>query len=115
MKDRRLLHAYCHRAKELEQGKETLHAAASAAFLEFQREIALKYEGLRNVAVKLATFDCLLSFAIVAANEGYSRPEYVPESSLVIKGGRHPMVSILSSASILNGRKIDLGITLIAG
>jgi DNA mismatch repair protein MSH3 len=80
------------RAKELEQGKETLHAAATAAFLQFQQEIAAEYEGLRNVAVRLATFDCLLSFAIVAAGEGYSRPEFVTESSVAIRGGRHPMV-----------------------
>lgn len=85
------------RAKELEQGKETLQAAATSAFLQFQQEIAAEYEGLRNVAVKLATFDCLLSFAIVAAGEGYSRPEFVTESSVAIKGGRHPMVRTLSS------------------
>ncbi|KAJ9120824.1 hypothetical protein QFC22_002758 [Naganishia vaughanmartiniae] len=84
------------KAKEFEQAKETLHAAATTAFQEFQGEIALEYEGLRNVAVKLATFDCLLSFAVVAAGEGYCRPEFVPDSQVRIKGGRHPMAEVFN-------------------
>ncbi|KAJ9105305.1 hypothetical protein QFC21_001673 [Naganishia friedmannii] len=84
------------KAKKFEQAKETLHAAATAAFQDFQGEIALEYEGLRNVAVKLATFDCLLSFAVVAAGEGYSRPEFVPDSQVRIKGGRHPMAEVFN-------------------
>ncbi|KAJ9099014.1 hypothetical protein QFC20_005771 [Naganishia adeliensis] len=88
------------KAKELEQGKETLQAAATAAFLQFQQEIAAEYEGLRNVAVKLATFDCLLSFAIVAAGEGYSRPDFVTESSVAIKGGRHPMAEAFNEDTL---------------
>jgi DNA mismatch repair ATPase MutS len=94
------------RAKEYEQAKETLHGAATAAFQNFQGDIALEYEGLRNVAVKLATFDCLLSFAVVAAGEGYSRPEYVPDSQVRIKGGRHPMVSTFNLVQLILRRSL---------
>ncbi len=83
------------KSKELEQGKETLRAAAKEAFIAWQSEICdLGYDLFRDAVVKLSTFDCLYSFARVAQSSGYVKPEFVGGNELVLKGLRHPMVSI---------------------
>lgn len=78
--------------KEKEQHRETLAAAAKAAFLHFQSEIA-QHPELLAVTKQLAVVDCLLSFAQVACLPGYTKPVFVSDNRLTIKGGRHPMVS----------------------
>ncbi|GGF27526.1 DNA mismatch repair protein MutS [Echinicola rosea] len=40
----------------------------------------------------LATVDCLLSFAIVASQNGYCRPKVADTDSLEIRDGRHPVI-----------------------
>jgi DNA mismatch repair protein MSH3 len=80
------------RLKEKEQHRETLAAAARAAFIHFQSEIAQHHEFL-VVTKQLAIVDCLFSFAQVACLPGYSKPIFVADNRLTIKGGRHPMVN----------------------
>ncbi|KAL7283069.1 hypothetical protein ACG7TL_002493 [Trametes sanguinea] len=93
--------------QERAQYKEALTAEAHKAYLSFLAEITEKYYTLLRDAVnKLAVADCLFSLAQVAAQEGYSRPEFVKGSSdgkapevadevLEIVEGRHPMIEAL--------------------
>ncbi|KAI9056873.1 hypothetical protein FKP32DRAFT_1584914 [Trametes sanguinea] len=93
--------------QERAQYKEALAAEAHKAYLSFLAEITERhYALLRDAVNKLAVADCLFSLAQVAAQEGYSRPEFVEGSSdgkgpevadevLEIVEGRHPMIEAL--------------------
>lgn len=75
---------------------EALEIEASRAFLSFLGEISRDHYGLlRDCVHKLATVDCLLSLALVAVQEGYSRPCLCDEDTLEIIEGRHPMIEAL--------------------
>ncbi|BEJ16126.1 hypothetical protein CspHIS471_0507310 [Cutaneotrichosporon sp. HIS471] len=80
--------------KDREQQKELLANAAKRAFQGFQAEVAERHD-LLVVARQVAVVDCLLSLANVALAGGYTKPEFVAEPRLDIKGGRHPMVEAL--------------------
>ena len=45
----------------------------------------------------IAAADCLLSFAQVALQENYVRPEFADDNVLEIIDGRHPMVEAYSN------------------
>lgn len=61
-------------------------------------EISQKYYSvLRDAVNKLATADCLISFALVASQDNYVRPEFTDDNVLEIVEGRHPMVEALRS------------------
>ncbi|RDA83291.1 hypothetical protein CP532_3694 [Ophiocordyceps camponoti-leonardi (nom. inval.)] len=79
---------------ERDQHREALAAACDAAFRDLLARIAADYQPLRDAVSALATLDCLLSLAKVAAQPGYSRPTLLPPSSeptISISQGRHPM------------------------
>lgn len=78
--------------KRLEQSRESLQLACKSAFTEWQKEILQDYQVLRNAVVKLAEFDCLQSFAVVASRGEYIKPTFVEKDQLVLQGARHPMV-----------------------
>ncbi|KAK4457901.1 muts domain V-domain-containing protein [Cladorrhinum samala] len=79
---------------ERDQHKEALAAACDAAFAELLQSVASDYQPLRDAVASLATLDCLLSFAEVAALPGYNKPTFLPSSSpptISITEGRHPI------------------------
>lgn len=79
---------------ERDQHKEALAAACDAAFADFLQSVASDYQPLRDAVASLATLDCLLSFAEVAALPGYTKPTFLPSSSpptISITEGRHPI------------------------
>ena len=52
---------------------------------------------LQQIASALALLDCLVSFATVAKERRYSRPNIRPSGApLVINDGRHPVVEAIS-------------------
>jgi DNA mismatch repair protein MSH3 len=74
--------------QERAQFKEALEAEARKAFSTFLDEIAQRHYGvLRNAVNSLAIADCLLSFARVALQEGYVRPEFTDDGTLEIVEG----------------------------
>lgn len=82
--------------EERAQYKEMLQVEANEAFQTFLKEISQNcYAPLRDAVNKLAIADCLLSFAQVALQENYVRPEYLDDNTLEIVDGRHPMVEAL--------------------
>ncbi|KAK3394210.1 muts domain V-domain-containing protein [Podospora didyma] len=79
---------------ERDQHKEALAAACDAAFTALLESIAANYQPLRDAVASLATLDCLLSFAQVAALPGYSKPTFLPITApptISITEGRHPV------------------------
>ncbi|KAH8884436.1 hypothetical protein GQ53DRAFT_697593 [Thozetella sp. PMI_491] len=79
---------------ERDQHKEALAAACDVAFAELLESLATDYQPLRDAVSSLATLDCLLSLAKVAALPGYSKPTFLPSDappSISIQGGRHPI------------------------
>ncbi|KAI8616884.1 muts domain V-domain-containing protein [Chytriomyces sp. MP71] len=94
-----------HTPKVLEQMErrniliEKLNAAAEAAYLD---EVSEHYQDFRAMVQSLAVADCLVSLAKVASQPGYIKPEYVDESVMEVRGGRHPMVELLISDFVTN-------------
>lgn len=79
---------------ERDQYREALAAACDKAFKDLLNTIAADYQPLRDAISSLATLDCLLSFSKVAAMPGYSKPNFLPDSSpptISITNGRHPI------------------------
>ncbi|EGX91423.1 DNA mismatch repair protein Msh3 [Cordyceps militaris CM01] len=79
---------------ERDQHREALAAACDAAFRALLASVAAAYQPLRDAVSALATLDCLLSLSKVAAQPGYTCPEFLPSSApptIAITGGRHPM------------------------
>ncbi|KAG6007413.1 Mismatch repair protein msh3 [Claviceps maximensis] len=85
---------------ERDQHREALAAACDGAFRDLLAEIASAgYQPLRDAVSALASLDCLLSLAKVAAQPGYSRPVFLPTTSsselsqptIRITQGRHPI------------------------
>ena len=81
---------------ERDQHKESLAAACDAAFRDLLSDIGGHYQPLRDTVAALATLDCLLSLAKVAALPGYARPTLLASDpgepgTIDIQGGRHPV------------------------
>lgn len=78
--------------RERDQHKESLSSACDAAFHSFLAEIGSHYALLRDSISSLATLDCLMSLAIVAALPGYTKPSFLSSSETIVNitDGRHP-------------------------
>jgi DNA mismatch repair protein MSH3 len=66
----------------------------------------------------LATLDCLLSLAAVAALPGYTKPEFINSGGIEVVAARHPMVEqILVDSYVpndINLKVLMIWITLIS-
>lgn len=77
---------------------EILSAGTKSADLEYHtfcnfREYAKEYvEPLREIAKSLAVVDVLLSFAKIASEYSYVKPEINTSRCIVIEEGRHPVI-----------------------
>ncbi len=59
---------------------------------ELRMAIAAEARRIRQTALALAEIDVLASFATLAANRNYCRPQFVDVGDLEIVGGRHPVI-----------------------
>ena len=64
-------------------------------FIEIRSSIAAQAARLRRTAAAVAQLDVLTSFAKLAADRGYTRPEFNATGELLIVGGRHPVIEEL--------------------
>jgi len=64
-------------------------------FIDLRSSIATKAARLRKTAGAVAQLDVLTSFAKLAADRGYTRPEFNPIGELLIVAGRHPVIEEL--------------------
>jgi DNA mismatch repair protein MutS len=61
-------------------------------FAELRAAIAAEARRIRQTALALAEIDVLASFATLAANRNYCRPQFVEGGDLEIVAGRHPVI-----------------------
>jgi DNA mismatch repair protein MutS len=64
-------------------------------FIDLRSNIAAKAARLRRTAAAVAKLDVLASFAKLAADRSYVRPEFNNAGELLIVGGRHPVIEEL--------------------
>jgi DNA mismatch repair protein MutS len=64
-------------------------------FVDVRSSIAAKAARLRRTAAAVAKLDVLASFAKLAADRSYIRPEFNNAGELLIVGGRHPVIEEL--------------------
>ncbi|MGC1417354.1 MAG: DNA mismatch repair protein MutS [Candidatus Acidiferrum sp.] len=64
-------------------------------FIEVRASIAAQAARLRRTAAAVAQLDVLTSLAKLAADRGYTRPEFNSTGELLIVGGRHPVIEEL--------------------
>ncbi|MBZ5540615.1 MAG: DNA mismatch repair protein MutS [Acidobacteriia bacterium] len=77
--------------------------AADERILEIERQlfgevraaVAAEAGRLRRTALAVAELDVLAAFAKLAAERGYTRPEFNERGELLIAGGRHPVIEEL--------------------
>jgi DNA mismatch repair protein MutS len=64
-------------------------------FVDVRSSVAANAARLRKTAAAIACLDVLSAFAKLAADRGYTRPEFNTTGELLIVGGRHPVIEEL--------------------
>ena len=67
-------------------------------FVSIRDQVKAHHADIRKVARFIARVDCLTTFAEVAQNNGYCRPDINTDDILEIREGRHPVVEKLITA-----------------
>lgn len=110
--------------KELKEYEDiVLHANEQIESLEYEifsslRQKAFGYiESLQDLAHRLATMDCYISFSDVSTKLNYVRPTFNQNRKVTIVDGRHPVLeALLKSNYIVNDVHInDYNMMLITG
>ncbi len=69
-------------------------------FAEIRDFVATQLRLVQDTANAVAYMDVLCSFAKVAVNNNYSKPEIAMDGSITIKGGRHPVVELMQQEEV---------------
>jgi DNA mismatch repair protein MutS len=100
---------------ELKRREEEILSAAERAdsmeyetFREVRSRVAAETERLQSLSDALARLDALATFATVAADAGYVRPD-MGADTLRIDAGRHPVVERTQAEFVPNGIDFDEG------
>jgi len=64
-------------------------------FVSIRDQVKAHHDDIRKVARFIARVDCLATFAEVAQNNGYCRPDINADGILKVREGRHPVVEKL--------------------
>ncbi|MEF8977066.1 MAG: DNA mismatch repair protein MutS, partial [Halapricum sp.] len=75
-------------------------------FVEVREEVATASERVQELAAALSELDVLVSFATVAAEFDYTRPE-ITDEGIDIDAGRHPVVERTEESFVPNGADYD--------
>jgi DNA mismatch repair protein MutS len=76
-------------------------------YFQLMERIAERTEELLRAADALAELDALAALAQCAAERGYVRPAFVPESVLEVRDGRHPVMEVLQTGFVPNDLRLD--------
>ena len=76
-------------------------------FCQVRSSVAEESERVQALADALAELDALVSFATVAAEHGYCRPEIVDSGGIHVEGGRHPVVERTEGSFVPNDTHLD--------
>ena len=69
-------------------------------FAEIRDFVATQLRLVQDTANAVAYMDVMCSFAKVAVNNNYSKPEIAMDGSITIKGGRHPVVELMQQEEV---------------
>ena len=110
---------------ELKRREEEIVAAAERAdameyelFVDVRDRVAAEIERIQALADALAEFDVLRTFATIAVERDYVRPEVAadPDAPIRIEGGRHPVVERTDPSFVPNDADLPRGsIAVITG
>ncbi len=75
--------------------EERIYQLESEFFNELRITISEEAERIQRNAQLIATIDCFLSFAEIAIENNYVKPEVNDDDAIIIKNGRHPVVEKL--------------------
>ncbi len=75
-------------------------------FEEMVRECASRFPEIQRTALSVARLDVLQSFALVALERGYTKPEVFHGREVVIRAGRHPVVEVYEQNFVPNDTEI---------
>ena len=78
-------------------------------FQEIIKGIITKTMEIQDAATKLAVLDVLCSLAKVAQENHYVRPQLIPQNSIQIRNGRHPVVEQIESSFVPNDINLNPG------
>ena len=99
--------------KELETqvltAKDRLTALEYDIFTRLRSQLAQGAERVQLTAMAVAAVDTLCSFAAVAAQRGYCRPEITLGQEISITDGRHPVVEAMLKDSLFVPNSTELG------
>jgi DNA mismatch repair protein MutS len=97
-----------HEARIL-HAEERITELEEALYKDVLRQVGAAQERLQTTATAIATLDVLVSFAEVAARNGYTRPILDTSSSITIEAGRHPVVECtqVEAEFIPNDTRLD--------
>lgn len=99
--------------KELENqvltAKDRVNALEYQIFSEICDTIASHAARVQTTAAAVAAVDCLCSFAAVAVQRGYCRPEISLGKTISITDGRHPVVEAMLKDSLFVPNDTSLG------
>lgn len=75
--------------------EEKILAIEARLWEELLNYLSLSLEAIQRNAAVVAHLDCLTSFALLAEERGYVRPEIGEDRSIDIRDGRHPVIEML--------------------
>lgn len=78
--------------------QEKLGVLEYQIFSSLRKEVASHCERIQRAASAISTIDVFVSLARVAAEYSYCRPQLSPDTSIVIREGRHPVVEQMCSS-----------------
>jgi DNA mismatch repair protein MutS len=95
----------------IQSAEERIEEMERSIYADVLRQIGVSYPQLIATARAIASLDMLLSFAEVAAHQGYTRPSLEHGSAIEITGGRHPVVeqTLDGNTFIPNDTHMDAG------
>jgi len=96
-------------AQELAEAEAEVQAETRELLTELRGAAAEAAGAARDLARHLAAADALLSFATVAAERGWVRPEIDTGDAIEIEGGRHPVVEALGPFQPNDARLVARG------
>jgi DNA mismatch repair protein MutS len=88
--------------KDILHSKEAVERIEYGIFQELREEVLQEVSSIQKWAGFLSFLDVMGSFAYLAVDGGYSRPEFLDCSELNVMNGRHPVVEKLSQEFVPN-------------
>jgi DNA mismatch repair protein MutS len=87
--------------------QDKINSLEYSLFVKVCEEIVKKTLEIQNIADKVSSLDCLVSLAVVAAENNYCRPEVSELDAIKIENGRHPVIEKITNNFVDNDVNFD--------